>query len=197
MMTVIRDINRLRERARSACVAFLTECRRRGLDVLVTETLRTAERQAELYAIGRTRPGRIVTNAKTSRHQSGLAWDICKDEKGGEYSDTAFFESCGDVAKSLGITWGGDWKMRDMPHFEVTENWEDRAMDELKKEIAELRSAVRLYRYTCDLPDWARPTVQKLLDRGIYSGRSADDLAISEDMARILVILDRAGVFDR
>lgn len=45
------------------------------------------------------------------------------------------------------------------------------------------------------LPDWARPTIQKLVDQGVLVGRGGT-LDLTDDMVRILVILDRAAVFD-
>lgn len=45
-----------------------------------------------------------------------------------------------------------------------------------------------------DIPDWARQTVEKLVDKGYLQG-TGDGLDLSRDMVRILVILDRAGVF--
>lgn len=124
-MSVISDISELTPAAQRACRLFLDECKRRSLKVRITETYRTQERQNELYARGRTKPGKIVTWTKNSRHTSRRAWDICKNVKGEEYSDTAFFKSCGAVAKELGITWGGAWKTPDMPHFEIDENWRE------------------------------------------------------------------------
>lgn len=62
--------------------AWLRDCNSRGVAVHVYETLRTNERQAQLYAQGRTAPGKIVTNAKPgqSKHNpdangEGHAWD--------------------------------------------------------------------------------------------------------------------------
>lgn len=199
-MEIIRDIESLMPSAKAACNAFLDECKSRGLPVRITETLRTEKRQAELYASGRTKPGKIVTWTMNSRHRTGLAWDICKNKRGEEYNDVSFFEECGKVADILGIVWGGNWKNRDMPHFEVSENWEDKRLKEiaeLTKMVEKLQEERKLFHYTCDLPDWARETVQKLLDKGIYKGISEDNLNLSEDMMRILVILDRAGIFDR
>ena len=196
-MGVIRDINKLKPNARIACEMFLDACTKRGLSVLVTETLRTEARQKELYGQGRTKPGKIVTWTKTSRHQSGLAWDICKNKKGEEYSDIDFFNECGKVAKALGITWGGTWKNKDMPHFEVSKNWGEKELEEIKKELEEIKKSIRVYRYTQDVPAWARATVQKLMDMGIYKGAADDDLNLTEDIMRVLVMLDRAGIFDR
>lgn len=60
------------------CRAWLAECRAAGLNLYIYEGLRTCERQRELYAQGRTRPGRKVTNAGPgqSMHQYGLAIDF-------------------------------------------------------------------------------------------------------------------------
>lgn len=55
----------------------------------------------------------------------------------------------------------------------------------------------KVYRYTSELPDWARPTIQKLLDKGYYKGSSKDDLKLPETLMRTMVVLDRAGLFDR
>lgn len=53
----------------------------------------------------------------------------------------------------------------------------------------------RVYRYTKELPDWARPTIQKLLNKGYYNGASEDNLNLPETLMRTLVINDRAGLY--
>lgn len=45
-------------------------------------------------------------------------------------------------------------------------------------------------------PDWARSTVHKLHQKEILEGDGTGQLGLSEDMCRLLVILDRAGAFD-
>lgn len=50
------------------------------------------------------------------------------------------------------------------------------------------------YNTLAELPDWARPAVEKLTEKGFLAG-NGDGLNLSEDMVRLLVILDRAGVF--
>ena len=52
-----------------------------------------------------------------------------------------------------------------------------------------------VYETISEVPIWAQATVQKLIDRGALLG-TGDGLALSVDMTRILVILDRMGVFD-
>lgn len=121
-----RDLNRLSAKGKIACKMFLEECKKHGLNVLITETYRSQERQSYLYAQGRTRPGKIVTQIKTvGYHNTGNAWDICKNVKGHEYDDPSFFAKCGTIAKKLGIEWGGYWNgFKDTPHFQISSSWE-------------------------------------------------------------------------
>lgn len=120
-----RDISRLRSDVAANCRVFIQRCAAEGLPVLVVETVRDLEYQASLYAQGRTKPGKIVTNQKTpSFHwdKVGLAFDICKNVKGHEYDDADFFRRCGAIGKEMGFSWGGDWKsLPDRPHFQ----WDD------------------------------------------------------------------------
>lgn len=120
-----RDISRLRPDVAANCRVFIQRCAAEGLPVLVVETVRDKEYQASLYARGRSKPGKIVTNQKTpSFHwdKVGLAFDICKNVKGHEYDDADFFRRCGAIGKEMGFTWGGDWKsLPDKPHFQ----WDD------------------------------------------------------------------------
>ena len=65
----------------------------------------------------------------------------------------------------------------------------------LKYENVKERPKV-IYNTVEEMPEAYRPSVQKLLDRGVIKGTAAG-LDISREMARMIVILDRAGVFDR
>lgn len=67
--------------------------------------------------------------------------------------------------------------------------------EELKQLI--LNSQEKVYHYTSEVPEGEfRNVVQKLLDKGVLKGKSADNLNLPETMLRILVILDRAKAFD-
>ena len=44
-----------------------------------------------------------------------------------------------------------------------------------------------------DVPDYARPTVEKLGADGSLLGIAEDDLGLTEELLRTLVILDRRG----
>ena len=43
----------------------------------------------------------------------------------------------------------------------------------------------------------ARPAIEKLVERNLLKGIAEDDLRLSGELVRTLVILDRAGAFDR
>ena len=120
-----RGVEKLHPELISICNEFVSRCKARGLNVLITETLRTKAEQDALYAQGRTAPGSIVTNAKYPRsaHCWGVAFDFCRNVKGREFDDSdGFFAKCGAVGKELGLTWGGDWKsFVDKPHLEMPE----------------------------------------------------------------------------
>lgn len=111
--------------------------------------LRTFAEQANLYAQGRTAPGKIVTKAPAglSMHNYGLAVDIVLllDRDGdGKYTE-ASWDTKGDydgdkkadwmeiveIFRQFGWVWGGDWnnnmrsddeKFLDYPHFEKKVN---------------------------------------------------------------------------
>ena len=56
----------------------VTECNEAGYTIEVFEAWRSPERQSQLYAQGRTTPGKTVTNSYSwySFHQYGLAVDV-------------------------------------------------------------------------------------------------------------------------
>jgi peptidoglycan L-alanyl-D-glutamate endopeptidase CwlK len=99
----------------------------------ITHTLRTITEQDALYAQGRTKPGKKITNAKggQSFHNYGMAFDICLIIDGKEASWDMLKDFDGDkeadwmeivhIAKKHGWEWGGDWtKFKDYPHFQKT-----------------------------------------------------------------------------
>jgi peptidoglycan L-alanyl-D-glutamate endopeptidase CwlK len=113
-----RQLATLAEPARSLAVYLVSAAREAGWPVVIAPlgALRTLEDQRRLYARGRTAPGPIVTHTLTSRHLSGLAFDL--DLLG--YPRSAgmpLWRHFGNWWKSQGYRWGGDWG--DYGHFEV------------------------------------------------------------------------------
>ena len=175
-----------------------------------------------LYEQGRSRKGYIVTRTKNSRHTSRCAWNICKDINGQEYSDSVFFKACGEIAKLLGIKqWGGTWKQADTPHFEINKDWQPpkagnkmteqerkkfnamvesfekftQIIDKLADRITRLENPM-IYNYIDEnMPEWARPTIQKFVDKGLLRG-DENGLHLTDGNLKQLVINDRAELYD-
>ncbi len=51
-----------------------------------------------------------------------------------------------------------------------------------------------VYKTFNDLPDWAKPTIKKMMDRKSIQGDEKGNINLSDDMVRTFVILDREGV---
>jgi len=118
------DIEDLVPEAQRAARELLEECGRRGIAIFVTSTLRTFHEQDRLYAQGRTTPGNIVTNARggESKHNHGLAFDIAfrSPPAADEYGEGNPWGRVGEIGKSVGLEWGGDWSgFQDRPHFQL------------------------------------------------------------------------------
>ena len=127
----MRDITLCHPRLQRIASAWMKACATEGITVAISETLRTAAEQDALYAQGRTKPGNIVTNAKGSSYRSQHQWGIAFDfylkmdiDGDGKISDDAYNDSKGhfkraaEIAKKLGLAWGGDWKsIVDKPHL--------------------------------------------------------------------------------
>ena len=112
-----RDIDDLRADVAANCRALIALAEREGLHALVTETVRDGEYQKMLAKKGYAAAG-AVTPSFHADH-AGLAFDICKNEKGHAYDDPAFFARMGELGKRVGFSWGGDWRsFPDRPHFQ-------------------------------------------------------------------------------
>lgn len=55
-----------------------------------------------------------------------------------------------------------------------------------------------IYNYIDDnMPEWARPTIQKMVDKGILRGNEKGELGLNETMLKVFVTNDRAGLYDK
>lgn len=121
----MKDIALCHPRLQIKAAQLIEQCYKQSLPIQIGETLRTKEEQNALYAQGRTEPGSIVTNAKgssySSMHQWGIAFDFFRNDGSGAFNESGdFFQKVGEIGKSLGLEWGGDWKsIKDKPHFQL------------------------------------------------------------------------------
>lgn len=116
-------IKTLHPQLRPLAAKFINEVEKKlGHRLRITDGLRTFEQQNDLYAQGRTKPGKKVTQVKGggSYHNYGLAFDTYFTENGKVTFAKAITPEVAKIGKDLGLKWGGDWKsFKDMPHFEL------------------------------------------------------------------------------
>ena len=118
----INSADELNDKTKEALTLFLRIAKDQGLDVMVTETYRTQERQDYLYSQGRTAEGSVVTWTRNSMHSKRNAFDIAKNLAGHEYDDVDFFRQCAEIGESIGLEAGFYWEngQQDMPHFQMS-----------------------------------------------------------------------------
>ncbi len=100
----------------------------RGIEARVVQGLRTKEEQDALYAQGRTKPGKIVTDARGgySLHNYGLAVDMTPGARGvnpwqPEWNAAhADFVAMIDLCEAEGLIAGARWvHLPDADHFQM------------------------------------------------------------------------------
>ena len=103
---------------------FESGCKLYGVDYVVTCTKRTPGEQAELYAQGRTKPGKIRTWTLKSKHLTGEAFDFVimvhgKPDWNMDYPD--LWEKAIEIAKSVGLRQiiGENGKPLEYAHLQV------------------------------------------------------------------------------
>ncbi len=121
-----RAVTDLHPKVATMAMAFVQACDQAGIDLLITSTYRDHESQNELYAQGRTKPGKIVTKAKggQSYHNWRLALDFVPLRNGKCVWDDKdpIWRKIGEIAESVGFEWGGRWTggFKDLPHLQYT-----------------------------------------------------------------------------
>ncbi|MGB1310406.1 MAG: M15 family metallopeptidase [Leucothrix sp.] len=92
------------------------------VQIRIISGTRTYKEQDEIYAQGRTKPGRIVSSRKggQSYHNFGIAWDIAAFSKTGKYLiDPKHYQKARDIFPNDELEWGGDWSILDYSHFQL------------------------------------------------------------------------------
>lgn len=89
-----------------------------------------------------------------------------------------------------------DASRKSCPNSMKANNWAEWC--EFKKKLIEEEQSMAqtIYNKVDDVPEYARPTIQKLLDKGFLKGDDKGLLNLSVDMLRTFVVLDRSGAFD-
>lgn len=128
----LQRIEKLHPKLREEVKQIVDNLAKRKVKIRITQGLRTDKEQNDLYAQGRTKPGKIVTNAKggQSFHNFGLACDFCLLHEDGSVSysliedldkdNKADWMEVVEEFKKYGWESGMDWKFKDTPHVQKT-----------------------------------------------------------------------------
>ena len=110
-----------------------------------------------------------------------------------------------DPASTRAVRTQGDYNLfkQQVKYYWVIECPEDKKEepDMTEKEVRELleeylpKTEPTKYDTIQEVPEWGRPTVQKLMDKNLLQGEG-DGLGLTYDLLRVLVINDRAGLYD-
>lgn len=132
-MGIIRDLDRLQPELTKRAKAFIDYCKRRGLFIMVLETLRTQQVQdayyaqsreplaevnkkralAGLYLLKSEKENTLCTNAKVSNHSGGQALDVAPARTESDYTRlipwwsalVGVWEHMGAIAEYFGLDW--------------------------------------------------------------------------------------------
>jgi peptidoglycan L-alanyl-D-glutamate endopeptidase CwlK len=116
-------------KAQEAARRLLSLANEAGFRVRLISGTRSYAEQDQLHAQGRHgNAGPRVTNARggQSNHNFGIAWDVGLFDDAGGYlngdtnAEIAEYRRLGELARPLGLEWGGDWKtIPDVPHYQL------------------------------------------------------------------------------
>ena len=111
---------------------FLCEQQIPDAEIIIVCTYRSDLEQAQLYALGRTKPGNVVTRAKPGQSAHNATLDGRPAARafdfgvivGGKYDAAGkhpAWEQAGQIAMNLGLNWYGrpGAPFREMPHCQL------------------------------------------------------------------------------
>ena len=144
--------------------------------------------------------------AKTYKHpecrnSNSIGIEICMNDKSGKVRQGSI-DTAAELARYLMKRYGillanvirhHDVTGKDCPAPMVSDPalWDAFKKSLIKEDDDEVR-----YKYYDDMPDWAQPTVSKLVKKGYLKGEGSGVLNLTEDTLKVLVINDRAGLYD-
>lgn len=140
-------------------------------------------------------------------NRNGVSIEICYSKSGGERFALAEDNAARFIAEFLrergwdisAVTKHRDYNGKNCPARTLSIGWE-RFLSKIENYLEinnETENAEMIYNYIDEnMPAWARPTIQKLVDKGYLNGNENGELLLSDTMLRIFVVNDRAGLYD-
>ena len=143
--------------------------------------------------------------AKTYRHPdcrnaNSIGVEICMNDKKGNVRQGSI-ETAAELVRYLMQRYGVPVD-RVIRHYDVTGKYcpgpmvDDPALwAAFQQSLTQMEDDSVRYKYYDDMPDWAKPTVSKLVKKGYLKGEGSGVLNLTEDTLKVLVVNDRAGCY--
>lgn len=115
-----RDPKLLKPEVYALYLKFDEKMKAEGIDYILTCTVRTQQEQDDLWEIGRSKPGVMVTWTRKSKHITGEAFDIAVKKYGKISWDKDDYIRPAEIGREVGLFPGAFFaRHKDYPHFEV------------------------------------------------------------------------------
>ena len=143
--------------------------------------------------------------AKTYRHPecrnaNSIGVEICMNDKKGNVRQGSI-ATAAELVRYLMQRYGVPVD-RVIRHYDVTGKYcpgpmvDDPALwTAFQQSLTQTEDDSVRYKYYDDMPDWAKPTVSKLVKKGYLKGEGGGVLNLTEDTLKVLVVNDRAGCY--
>lgn len=141
--------------------------------------------------------GGVVYSHPQCRNGSSIGVELCSewDAERGYYFNDATIANAQGLIRELMAKYSIPVD-RVIRHYDVTGKCCPAPfVGEHKDAWEEFLGGLTMYAKFENVPDWAKATVQKLMDKDILLGDGNGNLNLSGDMVRLLVLLDRAGIW--
>lgn len=203
-------LDNLAPNTKAAAYEWYQFCLDNNIDILITETIRTKEKQAEYVKTG-------ASQTMRSWHLVGQALDFVPVTSTGGTDYTAYFQPSIQraiaEAKRLGFKWGGDWSGGwDKPHLEYQYKGYgmDKKLDQVreddqpmtaeeKKQFDALQKTVEAQakeikalkdKASMPIPTWAKDAVKAAHSAGLIDTMDGGSM----DFYRLITIMHRGGL---
>ncbi|MDG4603750.1 MAG: phage tail tape measure C-terminal domain-containing protein [Defluviicoccus sp.] len=176
------DLESARQRLQDYASKLVERAAAEGIDVKVTSLIRSRDEQQRLYDawLARGKTGLPVAPPGKSKHEQGLAFDVAVQGGGSQQQ----WQRLGELGKSLGMRWGGDFSRADPVHFEIpTEAQAEHAEEAARRALEANREVIdRLTRDLTTFADERQQFIDQALSR-LSEGATTEQRAEVERLA--------------
>ena len=142
--------------------------------------------------------GGAVYRHPACRNGNSIGVELCseRDAKGEYFFNEATVENAKQLVRQLMTKYNVPVE-RVLRHYDVTGKvCPAPFVGAGKAAWEEFKGGLTVYQKLENVPEWAKPTVQKVVEKGALQGDEQGNLNLSGDLTRTLVILDRLGKLD-